>query len=363
MKSRATFTFLSLMLIALVLGCVRSLPRQEPLAIDPMQFGERELRDVNNVVILVDASESMRVSKGFPSAQALSSSFVRALPARDAPSSGSEYNVGYIAFGGDERVKVPLQPFDRGKVYSASQEAYIMGSPLGTGGLSPLHDVFDELGGDLDVAVGKIAVILFSDGEADDPYAALAAARRLSRSDEICFYTVQVGSSSAGANFMNQLSRVTSCGNTRNASALASAGEFERYAKSVMVGMVPLPPVAAAPPSCTGKIRLRGIEFGFDRYDIAAGGAVVLDAAYEALSECTGATLQIDGYTDSSGPEEYNQRLSERRAVAVRDYFVDKGIAAENITLQGHGMSNPVASNDTREGRARNRRVELSAKD
>jgi outer membrane protein OmpA-like peptidoglycan-associated protein len=72
-----------------------------------------------------------------------------------------------------------------------------------------------------------------------------------------------------------------------------------------------------------------------------------------------GLTLQVEGHTDSVGSDEMNQRLSEMRAGAVRDYLVEQGVQAETVTSRGFGKTKPVATNDTAEGRAQNRRVEL----
>jgi len=69
--------------------------------------------------------------------------------------------------------------------------------------------------------------------------------------------------------------------------------------------------------------------------------------------------MEIDGHTDSVGTEEYNQRLGQRRADAVKNYFISKGIRASRLTARSFGETRPVASNDTEEGRQTNRRVEL----
>ena len=69
--------------------------------------------------------------------------------------------------------------------------------------------------------------------------------------------------------------------------------------------------------------------------------------------------LQIEGYTDSTGSVEHNQELSERRAATVRDFLIGQGVNINNVSAQGFGPANPVASNDTREGRQMNRRVDL----
>ena len=67
----------------------------------------------------------------------------------------------------------------------------------------------------------------------------------------------------------------------------------------------------------------------------------------------------MEGHTDSVGGEDYNQRLSEQRAAAVRDYLVQNGISMNNVSALGFGKTRPVASNDTASGRQMNRRVEL----
>jgi outer membrane protein OmpA-like peptidoglycan-associated protein len=69
--------------------------------------------------------------------------------------------------------------------------------------------------------------------------------------------------------------------------------------------------------------------------------------------------LQIEGFTDAIGSEEYNQTLSEKRAAAVRDYLVSSGVSMNNVAAQGLGKADPVADNSTASGRKLNRRVEM----
>jgi len=122
---------------------------------------------------------------------------------------------------------------------------------------------------------------------------------------------------------------------------------------------VPAPPPAPPPPDTCGRIVLRGVNFGFDSAAIDPASAGVLDVAAEQLNGCPNVAVSVDGYTDSVGTDVYNQGLSERRANAVMGHLVDRGVSASRLTATGYGESNPVASNDTEEGRALNRRVEL----
>jgi outer membrane protein OmpA-like peptidoglycan-associated protein len=102
------------------------------------------------------------------------------------------------------------------------------------------------------------------------------------------------------------------------------------------------------------------VNFDLDKSDIRESEIAELQKAVTFIRKYPGAKVRLEGHTDSIATEEYNQRLSERRADAVRDYLVKEGAcAAANTTTVGYGESRPVASNDTEEGRAQNRRVEV----
>ena len=127
----------------------------------------------------------------------------------------------------------------------------------------------------------------------------------------------------------------------------------------------PPPPPPAAEPDyvlpeiVTQRIVLRGINFAFNSSDIDAASRPVLDEAVGQLQSNPGVDVTVIGHTDSIGSDDYNRRLSISRAEAVYRYLVNRGIAPERLTTEGMGESSPVASNDTEDGRARNRRVEL----
>jgi OOP family OmpA-OmpF porin len=106
-------------------------------------------------------------------------------------------------------------------------------------------------------------------------------------------------------------------------------------------------------------IELEGVYFDFDKATIKPEGKVVLNEAAALLQQHERVVVEVAGHTDSTGSEEYNQGLSERRANAVKDYLTQKGVTATRLSARGYGEAQPVASNDTKEGRAENRRVEL----
>lgn len=110
----------------------------------------------------------------------------------------------------------------------------------------------------------------------------------------------------------------------------------------------------------------RGLIANLSDVLFKTGSFELLPGARERLAKVSGIVLaypglhlQVEGHTDSVGSDEYNQQLSEKRAEAVRDYFVQQGISADAIEAHGFGKTQPIASNETSEGRQQNRRVEL----
>lgn len=121
----------------------------------------------------------------------------------------------------------------------------------------------------------------------------------------------------------------------------------------------PSPPPPPAPP-VKKKIVLRGVNFDFDKYNIRADARPILDEAISTLKEYNQISLSVDGHTDGIGTDAYNEKLSQRRAQAVADYLANGGIDSKRMTVHGFGKTHPVATNETAEGRAENRRVELN---
>ncbi|WCM88728.1 OmpA family protein [Acidovorax sp. NCPPB 3576] len=106
-------------------------------------------------------------------------------------------------------------------------------------------------------------------------------------------------------------------------------------------------------------VTLGDVLFAFNKADLSAQAAPRLDKLANFLKQFPERKLLIEGYTDSVGSDSYNQELSERRAQAVRDALVQRGVDTSRITARGYGKSYPVAENGSPEGRAMNRRVEI----
>ncbi|HEY8122848.1 MAG TPA: OmpA family protein [Myxococcota bacterium] len=125
----------------------------------------------------------------------------------------------------------------------------------------------------------------------------------------------------------------------------------------------PAPVEEPAPAPQAQRIVLRGVQFDLDKADIRPDAGVILDEAANQLSQVPTTRVRVEGHTDSTGADTYNQSLSERRAGSVRDYLVSKGVSDGRLSTAGFGESQPVADNATAEGRALNRRVELKVEE
>ncbi len=105
------------------------------------------------------------------------------------------------------------------------------------------------------------------------------------------------------------------------------------------------------------RLALTGINFAFDKADLLPESFPVLDNAIKLLNDKPNVNVEIEGYCDFIGSEEYNQKLSVERAQTVKNYLVSKGIPEGRLTTIGYGKRDPIADNKTEEGRALNRRI------
>lgn len=102
------------------------------------------------------------------------------------------------------------------------------------------------------------------------------------------------------------------------------------------------------------------VTFGVDSADISSNFYQVLDSVTLVVNEYDKTLIEVMGHTDSTGSEQHNQHLSERRAQSVTDYFMSRDITPQRLASYGYGEGYPVATNDTEPGRALNRRVEIA---
>lgn len=123
----------------------------------------------------------------------------------------------------------------------------------------------------------------------------------------------------------------------------------------------PVPAPAPAPAPIQQISLSADANFDFDKAVLKPAGQAEIDAFLGKLAGAKVTGINVIGHTDSIGAEAYNQKLSEKRAAAVANYMVSKGVPPEALRVSGRGESQPVADNSTKAGRAANRRVDVTA--
>lgn len=117
--------------------------------------------------------------------------------------------------------------------------------------------------------------------------------------------------------------------------------------------------VPTAPPRAPESVTLEGVHFETNSARLSPESDAILDPVAASLQAHPELRVEVQGHTDGVGSAAYNLKLSQARADAVHDYLIMHGVAAEELTAKGYGLTRPVATNSTAEGRARNRRVVL----
>ncbi|HEX8060008.1 MAG TPA: OmpA family protein, partial [Cyclobacteriaceae bacterium] len=119
-------------------------------------------------------------------------------------------------------------------------------------------------------------------------------------------------------------------------------------------------PIQVAKIEPSAKITLNNIWFAFDKFILSSESFPELNRLAEVLHEQPSIKVEVSGHTDNVGPDAYNLNLSKKRAESVTRYLIEKGISPDRITTTSYGESRPVESNETPEGRRKNRRVEFT---
>ena len=333
---------------------------------------------VSQAVNILDASDSGEMM--FAESKSTFESVVGVMPDGD-------YSAGQIVFGGFERDSTEVMSFDRDGLEASAKDSSFLG------GATQIFEVIDvDLTESIGEAPGRAAIVLISDGLATDYVGrsdadgrTLDAARSLvaSRDGDTCFHTIQTGNDPAGAALLQELAGVSGCGTFRNASALGSAAALTAFSEEVYIDVTSAETdrdadgdgVLNSVDACPNTLRdarvdsrgcwtLRGIRFASNSADLAGDSTSSLKEDLDVLRANPNVRIRIDGHTDSDGAAEHNVGLSERRAAAVRDYFVEKsGLAADRFDIKGFGESDPIAANDSSANKRKNRRVELTIVD
>ena len=364
-------------------GCA-SVPTGQPAPFTPQPIAKAAyVQKADNLVFVLDSSSSMlegykNVEK-FALARNMVANFNQTMP-------DLALQTVLRTLGHDPVVSLRSTMLAYGPTaYSRTGLAESLKKVSRAGGPSPMGSALTEVPNDLSAAKGKIAVVIVSDGK-DMAAEAMPAAQALKAkyADRLCIYTVLVGDNPAGRDLMAKMASLTGCGKAISVDDVATGAGMADFVRTVLIeaekdsdgdGVYDSVDRCDYTPKGTKvdqygcpiakKIELgktyvfEGVQFESNKAELKPTAFPVLDKVADALNAEPDTKVHIKGYTDSTGKRDYNVDLSQRRAETVKKYLVSKGVAAERLTATGYGPDQPVASNDTKEGKAKNRRVEF----
>jgi OmpA-OmpF porin, OOP family len=391
MKMRWLKTVLPVAAGALLIGCAapQAVPTFTPQNLNPMIQSGDYVQKVDNFVFIVDKSGTMGDSyKGelkLDIAKRLASRMNHTIP--DLKMTGALRIFGRTALFDNEMTKLywGLAPYEKSALDAGLNK---IGFSVGE---SPLNLALDATAHDFQSAQGDIAAIIFTDADNDvmvyEAVRKSAADLKAQYGNRICFYAVQIGMDPDGKKLLEQVVETGQCGTYVTGDQIASPEGMADFVTRVFLKKAPPKPSPVVEKvvimdsdgdgvpdnldKCPGtpkgaKVNADGcwvidnVLFDFDKSIVKPEFYGVLDEVAGVFAQNPGLRVRLEGHTDSIGTPEYNVGLSLRRAKAVMAYLVNKGIAKERVYAEGFGEARPIASNATKEGRALNRRVQLT---
>jgi OOP family OmpA-OmpF porin len=350
---------LTILLMALGMILPGLLPAAEILTQDDFSkkvvTEENFVKTADNFLVLFDSSNSMarQYKKNSPESRYEVAKNILKQKLGQLPNLG--YNAGLYLFTPYKEV-YPMGPLDKAKFAQAIDS--LPAEPKGPTFLPQgLRDIEPALQG----LSGKTVVYIFSDGtysQMGDFKQPEDYTQALAEKYNVCFYLIGSPQDNRAEKRLVDMSKANAC---------SRVIPFERFIENPEYATGALYVVKATDRIVTTTdkkivgLKVSNILYPFDSAKIDMDYIDEVDDLGAFLQKNPTAYVLLEGYTDSTGPEEYNLQLSLKRAESVASYLKDKYmIADERIVMNYYGAANPVASNDTYEGRAMNRRVEVA---
>jgi OOP family OmpA-OmpF porin len=362
---------------------------------------------------VLDASSSMGEAYKMETARSVIENFNKTMPDLDITvalrSFGHHPNVS------SQSTELMVKP----QAYSSDILSEGVAKVSMAGGFSPLERALKQAVNDLKDVSDPIALIIVSDGQ-DMMETPIAAAQDFykAHAGAICIYTVQVGNAAEGQRLLSSLAQITDCGKAVTADSIANGAAMNAFVEEVLLaGMADgdddgvaddqdrcpntphdvtvdksgcpldsdkdgvldymdhcpgtprgtkvdasgcsLPLAELGKATAAGTYIFEGIQFETGKANLKPSSYPLLNKIVDAMQSNPDLKVEIQGHTDNTGKYSYNVNLSQKRADRVKNYLESKGVDGTRITTLGFGPDMPIDTNDTKAGRAKNRRVEF----
>jgi OmpA-OmpF porin, OOP family len=308
------------------------------------------VRVADNAVFLVDTSSSMNDEFEDRGATKLELA-VAAFKERNSYFPEIGHNFGIYQYT-PWKVIYPMQTYDRAKVAAALDDLPAKGSgptPLAKG-IEGAEEIIKGLS-------GRTVLFLMYDGDYTGPDPNPALWRTIKEND-VCLVMISSASDEENERLQDSISRLNSCSRLIPLNYYLDRPE---YMAGALFDVRATENIVTTTEKRAVGVKVDPIQFGFDKTELNGEDKAELDQLGEFMADKPNSYAVIAGYTDNVGVEDYNEHLSETRARMVAAYLTaEHGIDPSRMVLHWHGSDNPVASNSTEEGRAKNRRVEVA---
>ena len=320
------------------------------------------VKKADNFIILYDRSGSMQDKYGNTVMTELAAER-KILVEKNATLPDMNWQAGIYSFTpglGAENLTTyyPMQPYDK-VLFSRT----ISKMPREPKGATLLQQGLAGLGRVMSGIQGKTVIFLFTDGQyspVDHLPSPAAQARMIASVHDVCFVVIDTGNESKSARAITNIAGVNDCSYVVPFGNLLGNPEWMTNALFTVVEKKPeMMDAAVEAKEIMIGYEWENILFDFDKSDIKPEYHAILADVGKHMRDNPDTRVILSGHCDNIGTWEYNIKLSHRRAASVRDYLVEKEfVEADRITLSGFGYDDPIATNETAEGRAQNRRVQ-----
>jgi len=362
--------FILIIILSLLIGCgaKKRIPRFRPVDLTKDLQEGKYVKKVDTLLIVFDESSSMADSymkkTKFDVAKNVVNNINRCLPEMDLKIGLRTFGKYASPFKEETILLYSLTDFDR-KEFGDVVKKLEKGK-----GRSALIYAINGAAEDLKEAAGGIAVLIVSDWKNAEEFSIKAAENMKNLyGDRLCIYSIMVGEDEDGQKRMEEVVKAGYCGFAKNSTKLASGKQMAGFIKKIFLKKVPpkalvveetLPkkevvqeeppvekPVPVVAEQATSLAMLKtDVLFDFDSADLKPGYEKELEKIMVTLSKYPKMRIRVEGHTDLHGTEDYNQVLSERRAQAVKDALVQRGIDFMRIETIGFGESLPTSAED-----------------
>ncbi len=331
--------------------------------LNPKVSSGEYVQKVDNFIVIFDDSSSMGADRNWQcklgQAKVVATNMNNTIPTLQLQS-------GFRVFGPMNYSLAEGSPMQQGiTAYSKTGFGSAINAVVATGGNTPMSRPIEMATADLSSTKGDIAVIVIGDGLENVGGPAAVAAKNLKAKykERVCIYTILIGDEAEGRATMAQVAKAGECGFATDQEALSTPAGMASFVEKVFLKKADK--VVAAPPPAPAPVEKKcftvelKVEFDFDKATIKPEYFKSLIEFGDFIRTYPEHTVNLEGHTDNFGTDKYNMKLSQQRADNVRAFLLKHFATIEptRITTAAHGLSKPIAANDTPDGRQKNRRV------